>query len=64
MAADLGTLQLFPKLVGNISTFKELAYTGRYMKAEEALQVGFVSKVLEDKQHLEAALMETAKLIA
>lgn len=34
------------------------------MKAEEALQVGFVSKVLEDKQHLEAALIETAKLIA
>lgn len=34
------------------------------MKAEEALKVGFVSKVLEDKQHLEAALMETAKLIA
>ena len=37
MAADIGTLQLFPKLVGNQSVFKELAYTGRYMKADEAL---------------------------
>ena len=37
MAADLGTLQLFPKLVGNQSVFKELSYTGRYMKSDEAL---------------------------
>jgi len=46
MAADLGTLQLFPKLIGNQSTFKELAFTGRYLGAEEALQIGFVSKIL------------------
>lgn len=49
IAADLGTLKLFPNRVGNHSTFKELAYTGRYMKSEEALQIGFVSKVVEDK---------------
>ena len=64
MAADLGTLQLFPKLVGNQSTFKELAYTGRYMEAEEALKIGFVSKIVEDKAKLEAALLETAKNIS
>ena len=64
MAADLGTLQLFPKLVGNQSTFKELAYTGRYMEAVEALQIGFVSRILEDKAKLEAALLETAKNIS
>jgi len=29
MAADLGTLQFFPKRVGNHSTFRELAYTGK-----------------------------------
>jgi enoyl-CoA hydratase/carnithine racemase len=64
MAADLGTLQLFPQRVGNQSTFKELAFTGRYMKAAEALQIGFVSRILEDRTQLEAALMETAQSIA
>jgi delta(3,5)-delta(2,4)-dienoyl-CoA isomerase len=34
MAADIGTLQLFPKNVGNQSTFRELAYTGRSLGAE------------------------------
>lgn len=64
MCADIGTMQLFPKIVGNQSTFKELAYTGRYMKSDEALQIGFVSKVVEDKQQLEASLLQTAKTIA
>ena len=64
MAADISTLQLFPKLIGNQSTFKELAYTGRYMKAEEALQIGFVSRILDDKQKLDDACLETAKVIA
>lgn len=64
MAADIGTLQLFPKSMGNQSVFKELAYTGRYMKAEEALQIGFVSKIVEDKQKLEEELLATAKVIA
>jgi enoyl-CoA hydratase/carnithine racemase len=31
MAADIGTLQIFPRIVGNQSTFKELAFTGRNM---------------------------------
>ena len=64
MAADLGTLQLFPKIVGNISIFKELAYTGRYMLSDEAPSIGFVSKILEDTQQLEAAVLETARVIA
>ena len=41
-----------------------MAYTGRYMHSEEALSIGFVSKILEDKQQLEAALLETARVIA
>lgn len=64
IAADLGTLKLFPNRAGNHSTFKELAYTGRYMKSDEALQIGFVSKILENKEQLEAALLETARKIA
>ncbi len=57
MAADIGTLQHFPKRVGNHSTFKELAYTGRSMQADEALRIGLVSKIFEDKAQLEAGLM-------
>lgn len=57
MAADISTLQLFPRLIGNQSTFKELAYTGRFMKAEEALQIGFVSRILDDKEKLDKACL-------
>lgn len=64
IAADLGTLKLFPNRVGNHSTFKELAYTGRYMKSDEALRIGFVSKVVENYEHLTGALLETARTIA
>lgn len=34
MAADLGTLQLFPRRVGNDSAFRDLAFTGRSMNSE------------------------------
>lgn len=33
MAADLGTLQFFSNVTGNESTFRELAYTGRFIKS-------------------------------
>lgn len=52
MAADLGTLQFMSESVGSESTFRELAYTGRYFKAEEAKNMGFVTKVLPDKEAL------------
>lgn len=64
MAADIGTLQFFPKRVGNDSAFRDLAYTGRSMGADEALRIGLVSKVFQDKAQLEAGLLETAKIIA
>ena len=60
----MSTLQLFPKIVGNTSTFKELAYTARFMKADEAQQIGFVTRILEDKQKLDEACLETARTIA
>lgn len=34
MAADLGTLQFLPNIIGSESTFRELAYTGRMLKAD------------------------------
>lgn len=48
MAADVGTLQRLPKLIGSSSLVRELTYTGRKMFAPEALNIGLVSEVLED----------------
>lgn len=39
MAADLGTLQRLPKIVGNDSIVRELAFTGRDIAAKEAKEV-------------------------
>lgn len=50
MAADVGTLQRFPKIIGNDSLNRELVYTGRVFKADEALQIGFVSRILNDEK--------------
>lgn len=49
MAADVGTLQRFPKVIGSDSLARELCYTARKLHAPEALSCGFVSKVFEDK---------------
>ena len=53
MAADLGTRQFFPNNIGNESAFRELAYTGRFMKSNEALSIGFVNRVVADRKALE-----------
>jgi hypothetical protein len=36
LCADLGTLQRLPKIIGNMSTIKELAYTARPFSSKEA----------------------------
>lgn len=50
MAADVGTLQRMPKVIGSESLIKELAFTGRKMLAPEALQVGFVNHIAENQE--------------
>ena len=42
LAADLGTLQRLPKVIGNGSLMRELAYTGREFRADEAKEFGMV----------------------
>ncbi|XP_059173333.1 delta(3,5)-Delta(2,4)-dienoyl-CoA isomerase, mitochondrial-like isoform X2 [Physella acuta] len=64
LAADLGTLQRFPKIIGNDSLFRELTYTARKFVADEAKSMGFVSRILPDKDALEQAAVELAKVIA
>jgi enoyl-CoA hydratase len=58
--ADVGTLQRLPHIVGH-GWFRELALTGRDFGAEEALKMGFVTRVCEDR---EAVVAEAAKLAA
>lgn len=52
MAADVGVLQRLPKIVGSDSLVRELCYTGRKLPADEALKLGFVSRIFEDKDRL------------
>ncbi|KAH9519518.1 putative enoyl CoA hydratase [Bulinus truncatus] len=64
LAADLGTIQRFPKIIGNDSLFREFAYSCRKFDAEEAKSMGFVSRILPDKNSLMEAAIELAKQIA
>ncbi len=63
MVADVGTLQRLPKLMP-MAVVKELAYTGRRLPADKALQYGLVNEVLPDAAAALAAAMKTAKEIA
>ena len=42
IAADVGTLQRLPKVVGCHSWVRELVYTARKVEADEALKFGLV----------------------
>jgi enoyl-CoA hydratase len=63
MVADVGTLQRLPKLMP-MAVVKELAYTGKRMGADKALQYGLVNDVLPDPASALAAAMQAAKEIA
>ena len=63
MVADVGTLQRLPKLMP-MAVVKELAYTGRRLSAEKALQYGLVNDVLPDAASTLAAALQAAQEIA
>jgi enoyl-CoA hydratase len=63
MVADVGTLQRLPKLMPE-AVVKELAYTGRRLKADKALMYGLVNEVFETNDVMVAAAMQCAKEIA
>ena len=63
MTADVGTLQRLPKLIPE-GVCRELAYTGRRMKADEAKSVGLVNEVFSDQDSLLDGVMEVAEEIA
>lgn len=51
MAADVGTLQRLPRIIGD-GILRELAYTGRPVGAEEARQIGLVNRTFDDTASL------------
>ena len=51
LAADVGTLQRLPLLIPD-GLMRELAYTGRRMYAEEALQAGLVNQVFDTHEEM------------
>ena len=63
MTADVGTLQRLPKLIPD-GVARELAYTGRDMPAAEAVAVGLVNQVFEDRAAMLAEVTAIARTIA
>lgn len=59
IVADLGTLQRLPSIIGH-GWSRELALTGRDFTAEEALKMGFITRLCEDRE----ALLREAKGLA
>uniref|UniRef100_A0A8C7XWA9 Delta(3,5)-Delta(2,4)-dienoyl-CoA isomerase, mitochondrial n=1 Tax=Oryzias sinensis TaxID=183150 RepID=A0A8C7XWA9_9TELE len=64
LAADVGTLQRLPKVIGSSSLVNELALTARKMYADEAKSCGLVSRVFVDKEAMMAGALEMAGEIA
>lgn len=64
LAADVGTLQRLPKVIGSQSLVNELALTARKMYADEAKSSGLVSRVFADKEAMMAGALEIAGEIA
>lgn len=63
MVADVGTLQRIPKLLP-MALVKELAYTGRRLSAQKALNYGFVNEVLPTHEATVEASLKAAQEIA
>ncbi|WRT67750.1 uncharacterized protein IL334_004722 [Kwoniella shivajii] len=65
LAADIGTLQRFPKIIGNDSKARELALTGRKFNSSEAKEIGFVSEIVQGgRKDVINAAVDMAKAIA
>tara|TARA_B100000795_G_C22791276_1_gene437055 strand:+ start:150 stop:1010 length:861 start_codon:yes stop_codon:yes gene_type:complete len=63
LAADVGTLQRLPTLIP-IGVVRELAYTGRKFLPDEARELGFINKVFDSLEDLEAGSLALAEEIA
>ena len=59
MVADVGTLQRLPKLIP-LAVVKEMAYTGRRLDAQRALQYGLVNAIFDSEEAMLAAALQCA----
>ena len=63
MAADVGTLQRLPRIIGD-GVMREMAYTGRHVEAAEAARIGLVNRVYDDQAALLDGVFAIAREIA
>ncbi len=63
MAADVGTLQRLPRIIGD-GMMRELAYTGRTIDGEEAQRLGLVNRTYADQDALLDGVFDIAHQIA
>ena len=63
MTADVGTLQRLPKLIPE-GVARELAYTGRRLSAQRALEVGLVNQIFDTHEQLVSGVLDIAREIA
>ncbi|PAU57724.1 enoyl-CoA hydratase [Pseudomonas sp. PIC25] len=63
MAADVGTLQRLPRIIGD-GMMRELAYTGRTVDGGEALRIGLVNRTYADQSELLDGVFGIAREIA
>lgn len=63
MAADVGTLQRLPHIIGD-GMMRELAYTGRTIEGDEAQRIGLVNRTYPDQEALMDGVFEIARTIA
>ncbi|XP_033637870.1 delta(3,5)-Delta(2,4)-dienoyl-CoA isomerase, mitochondrial-like [Asterias rubens] len=64
LAADLGTLQRFPKIIGNDSWLREIVYTARKFGSDEAREIGLVNRIFDTREAMLEGAIEIATLIA
>nr|XP_033813366.1 delta(3,5)-Delta(2,4)-dienoyl-CoA isomerase, mitochondrial isoform X2 [Geotrypetes seraphini] len=64
LAADVGALQRFSKIIGNQSLVNELSFTSRKMMSDEASNCGLVSRVFPDKESMLQGAFDLASEIA
>jgi len=64
LAADLGSIQRLPRIIGNGSMFKEFLFTGRNFSADEASKMGLVNRVVDDRNSLLKDALDVAKNIS
>jgi len=61
--ADLASSYFLPKLIGS-GRANEFLLTGEFMSAQEAIELGFASKIVEKKMLVESAFEMAAKMAA